>query len=186
MTAQPGPAPGPFDRLLLWLSPDRDAAIQKYLAIEKKLIKYFVRKGCSDPEDLFAETRERVIRIINEGRVYDNADALFYAVGRRVWHEDDREIKTQPLAFDVPAPSRSTPHLELQSACLQKCLAALSETDRNLITRYYEGERRNKIDIRSKLADENGGHNLLRIKMFRIRKKLRACIDRCMAQYGAN
>src|SRR5262245_21687271 len=66
--SKPTPAPGPdmtpeeFDRLLLWLNPDRDKAGEKYEWIRKRLIKIFVCRGCNVPEELADKTINRVAR----------------------------------------------------------------------------------------------------------------------------
>src|SRR5215472_13290201 len=102
MTAQSGSGPGPFERFLLWLSADRDLALKKYQEIQKRITRHFVRKGFPDPEELFSETRDRVIAIISGGEDYPDRDALFYGVARRVWQESIRKCNTEPLEVDPP------------------------------------------------------------------------------------
>jgi len=56
----------------------------------------------------------------------------------------------------------------------------LPETERDLITRYYSSRGAGNVEARKQLITEYGGQNTLRVKAFRIRMKLRACIDACM------
>lgn len=150
------------------------------------MIKFFIRKGCHDPEELFGETRDRVMNIIAAGGEYPNPDALFYSVGNKVWHEDRRKIKPDPMDEDPPCSDPDDGSKELESYCLGQCLIKLPDVERELITRYYEGGGRNKIEARKYLAMEHGGENSLRIKTYRIRIRLRACMDGCMNQAGVN
>src|SRR5215471_13826544 len=151
MTAQSGSGPGPFEKFLLWLSTDRDLALKKYEEIRKKITRYFVRKGCPDPVELFSETRDRVIEIISGGEDYPDCDALFYSVARKVWLESIRKDKTEPLEVDPPIPDPE-PNKELEASCLDTCLTRLPEADRDLITQYYTGRGREKIETRRRLA----------------------------------
>ncbi|HEY0083559.1 MAG TPA: hypothetical protein VGB61_12265, partial [Pyrinomonadaceae bacterium] len=49
-----------FERLLTWLSPDREQAGKKYEEIRQSLIKIFVWRGVHEAEDLADETITRV------------------------------------------------------------------------------------------------------------------------------
>ncbi len=171
-----------FEKFLLWLSPDHELAIQKHSEIMKKMGKYFVRKGCFDAEELASETRMRVIKIVNGGQDYPNSDALFYSVAAKVWKEFARKPRTDPLPADdlLPMHRAEAEDKERQASCLERCLAQLPGPERDLITRYYEVRGRNNTDSRKLLIAEYGGENTLRVKAFRIRGKLRDCINACM------
>jgi hypothetical protein len=182
MTAQPASDLGPFEKFLQWLSADREQALKKHDQIRKKITKYLVRKGCPDSEELFDETRDRVIEIVNSGQEYDNADALFYSVARNVWLEEQRKIKPEPLAEDIPGSSWETENKELTAGCLETCLGKLRAGERKFIVQYYEGQGQGKIEGRKQMAGAHGGDNIVRIKAFRIRAKLRTCITDCVNQ----
>lgn len=187
MTAQPASGAGAFEKFLLWLATDRDLALKRYDEIRKKIVKFFVRKGCADPEEMFAETRDRVTKIIGAGGEYPNADALFYSVANNVWRESLRNPKFEPLPPDPPIPAiPNNETKELEAHCLDTCLTRLPDGERDLISLYYQGKGRNKIEARKRLAADHGGENTLRIKTFRIRSRLRACMDHCMNQTGVN
>ncbi|HXA84451.1 MAG TPA: hypothetical protein VNZ47_05210 [Candidatus Dormibacteraeota bacterium] len=188
MTAPPDPRLGPFDRFLLWLSPDHDLALKKHDEIMKKMRKYLVRKGCVESEDLAHEVRDRVIKLIDSGHENPNHDALFYSVAIRVWQEYLRKPKAEPLPTDdlLPVTNRETEEKELRAYCLETCLFHLSDPDNHLITRYYQARGLENIAIRKALAAEHGGENTLRVKAHRIRLKLRSCIDECLSRRGGN
>jgi DNA-directed RNA polymerase specialized sigma24 family protein len=187
MMAQLDPGCEPFDLFLRWLSADRELAMKKHNDIMRRLNKYFVRKGCPEPEELSGETRDRVIKIISSGQNYPNPDALFYSVASKIWHEFLRKPKTEPLPAEsfLPAARHETDDRELKAFCLEKCLAQLPASDRDLITRYYQGEGGNIIETRRILMAEHGGENALRVKAHRIRLKLRICMAGCMSGAGS-
>lgn len=67
--------------------------------------------------------------------------------------------------------------IEQEKEYLDECLQELSDEERELITAYYQGEKTDKLKNRKKLAEQHGmPMNALRIRIFRIRKKLEDCI----------
>jgi DNA-directed RNA polymerase specialized sigma24 family protein len=70
---------------------------------------------------------------------------------------------------------------ELRSACLERCLHALSRDKRDLILSYYAREKREKIIHRSEIARGLGvSVRTLRVRMLRLRLALEDCIARCL------
>lgn len=181
MTARSDPRLDPFEKFLLWLSPDRELALKKYGEVMQKTRKYFIRKGCPESEELACETRDRVLRIVNAGDNYPNPDALFCSVADKVRKEYARKPRTEPLPGDdsLPVRPQETEVKERRVYCLQRCLAKLTESERDLITRYYQ-TRGHSNEVRKLLIAEYGSKNTLRVKAHRIRIKLRCCIDPCM------
>ncbi len=181
MTAEPDSSRDTFEKFLLWLSPARELAVKKYGEIMQKTGKYFVRKGCPDSEELACETRDRVIRIVNAGNEYPNPEALFWSVAHKVWKEYARKPQPGPLPEDdlLAVPPQETELRERQAYCLQQCLDQLPQSERDLITRYYQS-RGHKNEARKLLMAEHGQGNTLRVKALRIRIKLRACMEACL------
>jgi DNA-directed RNA polymerase specialized sigma24 family protein len=67
--------------------------------------------------------------------------------------------------------------------CFNNCLARLDPEDRHLITQYYNGERRAKIENRNRLAERlEISQTALRIRAHRLRVKLENCVNKCMRQ----
>lgn len=178
-----GLSPDAFARFLRWLAADIEQALKRYWAIRKKLVNFFVRKGCSDPHELFDKTVDVIVRKIDAGGEYPNQDAFCYGVARNIWLEHRRKINPDPLVTDnISSPNDDERELHEQKLkCLEDCMEELSPRSRDLITRYHQNQGRKKIESRKELAKEHGGENTLRIKAFRIRKSLHDCVNTCLA-----
>ena len=182
------PTPEAFDKLLMSLSSDREEAIKKYGIIELKLLRFFEWRGCDTPDSCTNDTFDRVMRRIDEGQTITNIAGYFYKTGHLVFLEWVREMKkrgefrenmtTTVAPPDFEDDNEETPRLR----CFDDCMAALTEENRKLITRYFEEEKGKKIANRKKLAAEfNIPMNALRIRVHRIRKDLEKCVKDCAA-----
>jgi len=172
--------PEAFGRFLRWLSSDDQQAVSEYLSVRKRLVRFFVHKGCDDPDTLFDKTVDIVVGKIEECIDCSNPLGYCYGVARNVWRKYRREYKAMdPIDIDPPArPTDQENEPELK--CLERCVDLLSPSDRDLATRYHRHQGRNKIEVRKALASELGGPNALRIRVFRIRKNLRDCVVNCV------
>lgn len=187
-SAGPGPkkakmdlTPEAFAFFLRWLSEDDRLATQQYFSIEQRLTKFFVRKGCLHSDELFDKTVNVLVRKLQEGTEIQNRLSFFYGVAQRVWWEYLREEPSlQSIeGKDIPAPPPDpSPEPELQ--CLETCMNALTPGDRELFIQYHEGQGRERIENRKRLARTHGGENTTRIKVFRIRRKLHECVSTCI------
>jgi len=157
----------------------------QYEQLRGKLIRIFARRGCRVPQDLADETIARVAERVHEiAPTYEGDPArYFYGVARNVYLEYTRRPKTVLLdenrswteATD-PDPVRS----EEVHACLERCLDSLNDDERRVISEYYRYDKTAKIDHRKRLADDLGiGLNALRIKAYRIRRRLYRCVTSC-------
>ncbi len=182
-----------FDRMLQQLDPDREAAGERYLQIRQKLVKFFEWRGVATPEDFADRTIDRVARRIDEGAQIQtqNVYLFFHGVAvnvlREYWKESQK-FQSKPLE-EVPeieqvqhsAAEGAAGDRELQLQCLDGCVGKLPSQHLSLITRYHHGQGGAKIAARSALAEELGiPLNALRIRAFRIRGDLEACISNCM------
>ena len=176
--------PEAFKKFLAWLDPDRDQAGKKYEDIRRKLIKIFACRGCNCPEELVDETINRVIRKIQEiGETYVGEPALyFHGVARNVHHEF---LRRKP-AGQPPPPPNDQQRNDAEYECLEQCMERLTPRSRGLVLRYYQEEKREKIDLRRQLALQLGiPLNALRIRACRIRTNLHACVMECLQQKAA-
>jgi len=168
-----------FDALLDWLDSDRDLAARKYELIRSRLIKIFVCRGCSEPEDLADETIDRVARKLHEieaGFIGDPA-RYFYGVANKVHLEYLRKKPAPP----APPPADDSDEVEREYSCLERCMEKLTTDNRALVLQYYQEERQAKIDHRKQLADRLGiALNALRIRACRIRAMLLECVKKCI------
>ena len=174
-----GPSKETFEKLLRWLDPDRDRAGEKYENIRLRLIRIFTCRGCGDVEDLADETinvvASKVDWLIEN---YHGEPALFfYGVAKNIYHE---QFKKKPLP-PLPPPPDVT-QVEQQCGCLEECLKQeLTVPDRQLVLRYHEKEKQEKIRLRKQIAIELGiTVNALRIRVHNIHARLRPCIEQCL------
>ena len=173
--------PDSFEALLSWLGGTRDEGARKYENIRARLIRIFMNKGCTDPEDLADTTINRVIgklQTITTDYVGDPT-AYFCGVARMVYFESRRR---KELAIDY-TPVTLTPDVALDQArqCLGDCLSQLPAQQRDLVLDYYVDEKGARIKSREELATELGlSLNALRIRAHRIRGVLQKCVTECM------
>ena len=166
-----------FDKLLLWLDPDRDKAAKKYQTIQLRLIKIFATRGCCDPEEIADETFNVAALKIDwllENYVGDPSLYL-YGIAKKIFLET---IKPKPVP---PTPPDNT-ELERRSTCLDRCFEQLlTPEERRLIIEYHEKAGRDRIRTRQALADEFGlSINALRIKVHHIHARFRPCMNDCL------
>lgn len=181
---------GALDLLLASLDPDREQAGQKYVRLRLKLVKYFEWRGLDFPDREADETINRVARRIEEGQAVHSLNAYCYGVARLVYFEWVKARRKEQEALDC-APSVEAPETEavldaeLRRTCLDRCLQALTEENRNLIIGYYDDEKGRKIERRKRLAARLGiPINALRIRAHRIRMSLEACVRECVGQHA--
>lgn len=173
-----------FDALLSWLDSDRENAGKMYEKIRKGLINYFYFRGCSDGENLTDETINRVIHKITllDLSTDNKPISIFYGFAAKVLLE---ELKKRHRETHLDDNFFSTDKFYDQTKfdCLDDCLQKLSKDDRELAVQYYLKSKSDKFEHRRSLA-ENFGINLtsLHVKLFRIRKNLRKCIEDCCAK----
>lgn len=173
-----------FDALLLWLdAEDRERAGAKYESLHKRLIQLFVCRGCCEPEVLADETFNRVARKMPQlSRDYVGDPALFFfGVAQNVYLEYLRAKPKQQVEHIFIATTSETDDRPYD--CLDRCMQTLTAENRELVLRYYEEEKRVKIDQRQELAAQLGiAINALRIRAHRIRSALKQCVETCLEQ----
>lgn len=168
-----------FDRLLNWLDPIPECAGDRYEKIRWRLISILASRGCHVPEELADETIDRVARRVIDIRTNYVGDPALYFLGvmNNVHHEYlKRPALRSAIEMPVDAEAKERVHL-----CLDKCLERLAPRARQIIERYYTADKRAKIDLRKRIAQEMGVTAAnLRLRALRIRAKLQVCIDSCL------
>ncbi len=182
--------PAAFSKLLNFLDADPARAADAYERTRRKLTRLFEWRGCHDPEELVDETMNRVARKVDQGERILTQEPYHYfcGVARFVFHEVIRRQQRQRTALEQERwtlVSQTKPEenfeTERRLACLQQGLKSLPEDHRELILRYYQGEKSRKIANRRELAAEHGIQlNALRIRAHRIRQKLEARVSECL------
>ncbi len=178
-----------FDRLLACLSPDRELAGEIYEKLRGKLIWYFQCRDCPSPDDHADEVINRVARKLESGEEVRDPATYIYGVGRLLLLEILKERSRQKSAIEHLSRSQSDytddEDEEQTVECFKACLGNLTPENRELITKYYEGERRTKIESRNRLAERLAiPISTLRIRAFRIRNELGNCVKRCLKRTG--
>jgi DNA-directed RNA polymerase specialized sigma24 family protein len=178
-----------FAHLLGWLDAGSDSMGQSYLSMRSRLVTYFDRKDCPDPDELADEVLNRVgRRLEEEGDIKTETPAKYlFTVAKFVFMEHLRspqryKVSIEDTEIRARAEDPESGHeKEAMLACLDKFSASLKTTDRDLIVGYYSGEKAVKIANRKRLAVELGiSLNALAIRAFRVREKLEACVTKCL------
>jgi DNA-directed RNA polymerase specialized sigma24 family protein len=170
-----------FDRLLAWFDPDPERAAAQYERIRWRLIAILAARGCSIAEELADETIDRVARRVADIERTYVGDRAIYFLG--VMNNVHHEYLKRPIL--LPGPAEITPgdteHKERTYLCLEQCLQKLTTNSRRLIEQYYAADKRTKIDLRKRIAQEFGINvNTLRLRALRIRAVLQSCINQCV------
>lgn len=190
--------PEAFEKLLVWLDPDIEAAGEKYEKVRQKLIKLFKWRNCVPEEEYADVTINRVTRRVFENTPVDVSDPYLYFHGtalnvvREFWrgqlkhkHEgiDDVDrsgptVKNVEELMDDDAEDAAGAN---RHTCMRNCLRELPPDNREFIVAYHHGD--NKKEIRKSLADKlKVPINVLRIKACRIREGLQKCVSRCTGE----
>ena len=104
--------------------------------------------------------------------------AFIAGIARNVARES---FRPRPSHTIVPIAATPGPSVEREHKCLDRCLDELPPHDRELILKYYEGEKREKITNRAHLAVLlNISGNALRLRIHRIVEDLRPCVFGCL------
>ena len=183
-------SPDVMRRFLLWLGEDEDSGARKYEEIRQKLILLFRHRGCHVPEELADQTIERTAPIVLKPDFHYQGEpiAYFCGVGRNVyreWLRKEQRHRSESISepnCELPAHAGGSATRELIHDCLERCLNTLPPAKKSLLIRYYGSEKRAKIDDRKLLAKNGKDLNALRIQVFRLRNKLRACVEDCSAK----
>jgi len=165
-----------FDRMLLWLNPDREEAARKYEAIRRRLIEIFASRGFPDAEHLADDTIDRVILKVPQVAEGWVGSPVYYFLGvaKKIVLE-----ASKPTRYAVPPPSPDPDELEREDQCLERCLALLTQADRTLILEYVSGNKHLRKELTVKLEITP---NALRIRVYQIKKTVRPCIEECLRQ----
>ena len=174
-----------FDALLLNLDAERTAAGEKYLRLRKNLVRFFETRGIIQAEEAADETLNRLARKSGGGEQFENINA--YALGiARMLALELRKSPAQKTSNELPEIGVSPfdaegDEKELKLHCLDDCLKDLPAENREIIVGYYQGEKREKIENRERMAAKLGvPNNALRNRAVRLRDKLESCIRDCL------
>lgn len=196
--SDPGITQAAFDRLLFELDPDREQAGLKYEAIRHKLTNLFRWRGCVNPDEYVDMTIDRVTRKFQEGAEIHARDPYlyFHGVALNVLREHWKKVeKHNTTALDELVPSQAPSEnpivkqemesdrleTELRLDCLNHCIADLPKAQLEILTAYHDEKGGTKMAQRNELARKlDIPMNALRIRVYRIRGDLEACVGTCV------
>jgi len=184
MTDSWTPTPESLEKLLTWLTSNREDGADRYEKIRKRLIKYFVCNGCGDDDEhLTDQTIDRVMKRLDLGEIpnpFTGDKALYFlAFARNIRLEHFSQQKKRAIPPPVIDPDRV--QAEAEAACLEECVRLLGQKDCGLAVEYYHFDRTTRVEHHSNLAIESDlSLPGLRTRIRRIRERLRPCIEECL------
>lgn len=180
--------PPEFESLLQAFATDRNEAGLRYEALRRRLLIVFAARHMgADTAALADETFDRAARRLHEGVPLDtSAESYILGIARNVVRERSKAPRVDaslPAQLAAPDPQPDDPTMD----CLERCLDELQPRPRGWIMRFYTGSGSAKIAARTELARELGvDPNALRVRMFRLRASLEACVENCLGATAGN
>jgi RNA polymerase sigma factor (sigma-70 family) len=180
--------PESFRKFLQCLDADENEASEKYLQIQRNLVRFFENRGLNFADELADEVINRIVKKIEVGETIENISTYAVGIARFVVLEARREnSKEQTFLQQQPDSILPQEHLDEQDFeskrlnCLNKCLVEISIEDSEIIVGYYQGEKSAKIALRAKIAEKYGlSANALRKRAVRLREGLGKCMNFCL------
>lgn len=178
-----------FAKLLARLGDDSDRAGDRYEELRLMLVKFFEWRDSWFPEDDADETINRVVRRLDDKEEIQNLEAYCFGVARLVSLERLRAPDRRRTDLDelppLIAPDASADEMEerrsLRLECFRRCMEALPTNTRELVTAYFQDEKRARIDHRKQLATELGiSAEALRRRVKLARDKIEKCVSKCL------
>lgn len=173
-----------FDQLLVSFDANREVAGVKYQEIRGNLIRFFEWQGCPFPNEHADETLNRVAKRVFGGEEIRDLAKYSFGVARLLCLEIHKASAKERQALDDLLET-SAAHEEVDETrldCLRQCLKSLTADQTDLILNYYHGEKSDQIRHRKTLAGRlRIPVNTLRMRALRLREKLEACLEHCLA-----
>lgn len=168
-----------------WLGDNREEAGEKYEEIRVRLINFFSWRGRSNPEDLADQVINIVVgKLPQLAREYEG-DPVRYFLGVARTHVKKKDLRSleSPVSPELKTNEENIEELlikEVTNNCYRKCFDELSNTHKNLITRYYKNGGKQDNGFRKKFAVDNDmSFEALRVTISRIRSRLNQCLKKC-------
>jgi DNA-directed RNA polymerase specialized sigma24 family protein len=169
-----------FAGFLEWLSPAGGDAGEAYERLHFRLFTFFSQRRCRFPEELADETINRLM-LKAAGERVENRLAYCYGVAKNVYRESLRRerhhLNVEEVAVAAPAPAEPS----FPGECLDRCLAELPAESRELILEYFSEAKAEKVRLHRRISESmEMTQAALRMSVFRIKKKLKVCVQECM------
>lgn len=175
-----------FNALLLLFSEVPEEAGEKYEQMRAGLVRFFEFRGCHDAQTLADETINRVATKIDtfDAARTNKLTAFFYGFASNVLSEyrrdSRREVAIDDAQFEARGDYGSDEVEDVRTECLTICIEKLDPDEKDLITKYFTCDDRERIELRRRMSDKlNCSPAALHTRIFRIKEKLKVCIDAC-------
>ena len=149
-----------FDRFLVSLDTDREAASEKYLLLRRNLVRYFEGRNCQFAEDHADEVLNRLARKLDDGEDIRDINGYAYGIAHllllEIYKEREREEKALKDLPSLRLVEEDLAEVEERLACLNHCLDKLPPASRQLILGYYQGDKQSRIENRKQLGKTMG------------------------------
>ncbi len=180
-----------FQFLLDRLDGDPATAAAKYEELRVRISHLLRWRGSTvaHSDELADRTLDRVAAKLASGEQIENIHAFAAAVARFIWLEHSRKDRTVAVGDDLPeiAVEPDLSFLEDPDAriqCLRRCVEnSFTDEDKRLVVGYYDTDADEKAkSARKRLAESFGlTLNALKVRACRLRMRLEACINDCVA-----
>ena len=170
-----------YSLLLRTLSSDEGAAASAYSKLRRSLVRFFELKGDPDAEQSADETLDRVSSKLTGNVLIEDLTKYSFGVARLVFFENLRKMQSQEKAlkgYQVEGDRQALVDETDGFSQMRNCFDQLTSSDRELLYKYFADMRRSELDEeRRKLAASLGAtQNNLRLKIFRLRRRLEDCV----------
>jgi DNA-directed RNA polymerase specialized sigma24 family protein len=169
-----------FAGFLEWLGPDGEGAGEAYERLRFRLCTFFSQRRCRFPDELADETINRLMLKAAEEQI-ENKLAYCYGVARNVYRESLRKERNHLSVDEVTIAAQPPAEQSFSGECLERCLAELPPENQNLILDYFSEEKLAKIELRQRISEKlEMTQTALRMRVMRIKRTLRDCVQECM------
>jgi DNA-directed RNA polymerase specialized sigma24 family protein len=172
-------------RLLARLDSDPERAGLEYERLRRGLIRFFDWRGAWPPEECADDTLDRLAKKLDE-TVVEDVRHYAHGIARLVLLEHRRQPVVVSIDREIDGSTIRAASVDDEDdevrKCFDRCLQDVPADSRELMLRYYEGERRDKISNRRRLAVTLGlSDNGLRTRIQRLRDRLEQCVQECVS-----
>lgn len=173
--------PEKFAKFLAWLNPNSGMAGEEYERLRFRLTTFFSHRKCRFAEELADETINRVVLKIDSEKI-ENKIGYCYGIAKFVFLESLRNEKDHKNVDDIQIGSTENEKSENENPCLDKCLKELPKENKRLVLEYFSESKQAKIDLHKEMSARlEISKTALRMKILRIKKRLKLCMQECIA-----
>jgi DNA-directed RNA polymerase specialized sigma24 family protein len=181
-----------FSRLLARFNADPTLAGEEYEKLRARLIYFFQRQGCRIPAELSDETIDRIARKLEEGYTIADLSKFSFRVAwlvlqehwgdpRRDWQQLDERLSSSESNGEHDHDKDHNRKLaEHRLECMKKCLEAISPEEQELMVKNCTLKKNGKEELARAMGLTI---NALRLRVFRVRKKLCRCQEKCVRTF---